>query len=288
MTFLSQTVINGLLLGGVYVSIAIGLSLVFGVVDIINVAQGEFVMLGAFAVYGLYAIWGLSPYVGSLIVFVVFFFVGCALQKGVINRVVEAPTLMSLALLFGFSIMIRNGALFALSADRRTIETSLSGEFLEAGGLYIPIPRLVALGISISCIVALFIFLNNTKLGTAILATSQDVQAARLMGVNTKKIYNFTFGLGIALTGLGGGLIASFRATFPTMGIQYTLFAFFVVVLGGLGYIPGALYGGLVLGLTQSFITSYISSRYVYTFSFLLLYLLLIARPQGLFGKGST
>ncbi len=288
MTLLLQTIINGLLLGGIYVVIAMGLSLIFGVTHEINLAHGEFVMLGGFTSYWLYAFLNFNPYFSCILIFLFFAALGYILQKYIVNKVVEAPLIISLVLLFGLSLLLRNGALYVWSADRRSVTTAFSGQYLSFWNVNISLTRVIALCMGIVCVIALLLFLGKTKTGKAIKATAQDSEAAKLLGIDTLKIYNLTFAIGIGLAALSGGLLSSIIAIHPTMGISYTLYAFFVVVIGGLGYMPGVLAGGLILGLMQSFITIYIGTRYTFLLSFLGLYFILVFRPRGIFGKGSS
>jgi branched-chain amino acid transport system permease protein len=288
MEMLLQTVINGLLLGGIYVVVAIGLSLIFGVTHEINLAHGEFVMLGGFTGYWLYVFFKINPYLSCIIIFFLFGAIGYVLQKHVINRVVEAPLIISLVLLFGISLFFRNAALYVWSADRRSVSTAISGKYLTFFGANVSVSRIIALGIGIICVIGLFIFLHKTKTGKAIQATAQDSEAAKLLGIETLRIYNLAFAIGIGLTALAGGLLASIISIHPTMGVSYTLYAFFVVVIGGLGYMPGTLVGGLTLGLMQSFITIYVGAQFTFLLSFLGLYIILVLRPRGIFGKGTV
>lgn len=286
MTLFLQTAVNGIFLGGVFSAVAVGLSLIFGVMEVINFAQGEFVMLGAFTAYWIFVFLGLNPLFTCLLIFFVFSIAGYILQKTIVNYVVEAPPLMSLVLLFGIAIALRSGALYLWSGDYRAITFGLTGTYLNFFGIHVSILKFTVLIMTVSSVFGLFLFLQKTKTGTAIQATAQDKETAKLLGVNTNRVYNITFAIGIGITALGGALLASFQSIFPTMGIRYTLFAFFVVVLGGMGYLPGTLIGAMILGLSHSFITMYIGSRYVYLLTFFMLYLLLLVSPKGILGKG--
>lgn len=286
MVLFLQTTVNGILLGGIYLVISLGLSLIFGVLHIINIAQGEFVMLGAYTAYWLFVFFGIDPLLSFPLIFTIFFIGGYFLQKTVINRVVGAPPLISLVLLFGISLIFRNTALYVWTADYRAVTTSWTGKSFVLLGTYIPLLRLITFIIALVSIYCLFIFLQKTKTGTAIQATAQDREAARLLGVDIKKIYAITFALGAGVAALGGALLSSIFAIFPNMGTTYTLFAFFVVVLGGMGYIPGTFVGALALGIAQSFIVVYLGARHTYMLTFLLLYLLLVFRPKGILGRG--
>ncbi len=285
MLFL-QALINGLLLGGIYATYSVGFSLIFGVMGVINVAHGELVMLGAFLTYWLFSLFGLDPFLSIPVSVVALFVLGFVLQKYIINRVVSAPHLMSLILTFGISLILMNSALVAWTADFRMVTTSYSGNNFSVGGVVVPIARLITFLISLGVVGALSLVLTKTELGRAIRATAQNAQVARLMGINIFKIYAITFGIGAAITGLAGSLITAFFPIYPYMGGTYTLYAFVVVVLGGIGYIPGALWGGLVLGIIQSISGAYLGGGISFVISFLLLYVMLVLRPAGLVGRG--
>lgn len=286
MDLFLQTAINGILLGGIYLVISLGLSLIFGVLHIINIAQGEFVMLGAYAAYWLFVFFGISPLLSFPLIFMIFFIGGYFLQKTTINRVVGAPPLISLVLLFGISLIFRNTVLYVWTADYKAVTTGWTGKNLPLFGVHVPLLRLITLIIALISIYCLSIFLQKTKIGTAIEATAQDREAARLLGVDIKKIYAITFAIGAGLAALGGALLSAIFSIFPNMGIIYTLLAFFVVVLGGMGYLPGTFIGALALGISQSFIVVYLGARHTYMLTFLMLYLLLVFRPKGILGRG--
>jgi branched-chain amino acid transport system permease protein len=286
---LLQAIINGVLLGGIYVCISIGLSFAFGVMHIINVAQGEFVMLGAFVSYWVCFYTGIDPIFTFPLTFCIFFAVGYFLQKFLVTRVMDAPALMSLVLFFGLSIILSNMALMAWSPITRIVTTPLSGANIPIGEMSVPIVRLCAFFIALVSVYALFLFLRKTRMGLAIMATSEmigDKEAAMLMGINVKKIHAITLGLGTGTAAMAGALVSSIASISPTMGGIYTLFAFFITVLGGMGYLLGTLVGGITLGILQSFVITYYNINVVYFILFLILYLVLIFRPRGVFGKG--
>ena len=284
-----QAIINGVLLGGIYTCISIGLSFAFGVMHIINVAQGEFVMLGAFIAYWVCFFTGIDPLFTFPLTFCIFFVVGYLTQKFLVTRIMGAPALMSLVLFFGFSILLSNIALMAWSPITRIVTTPLSGAKISIGEISIPIARLWAFIIASLSVYALFLFLQKTRTGLAIMASSEiigDREAAMLMGIDVKKIHAITLGLGIGTAAMAGALVSSIASISPSMGSIYTLFAFFITVLGGMGYLPGTLVGGVLLGITQSFVITYYNINVVYFVLFLILYLVLIFRPRGIFGKG--
>lgn len=283
---LAQSIVDGLILGATYALAALGLSLAFGVMHIINVAQGEFVVLGAFIAFWLWYILKLNPIVGSIAIFVILFALGFALQYKVVNRLVGAPPLMSLVFFFGLSIAMSTTMMVVWGPFERSIT---AGEFLTTvriGVVTLSVGRIVALALS-AIIIAIFTYvLQRTKIGMAIRATAQNRDAAMLCGVNVKLIYAITLGFGVALAGLGGMLIAINMAFSPVRGPIYTLLAFLIVVLGGMGYVPGTIVAGLIMGLVQSVVSVYAGAGIVYLVMFFLLYAILLLLPRGIFGKG--
>jgi len=281
-----QALINGLLLGGVYAAYSAGFSLIFGVMGVLNLAHGELVMLGAFIAYGLFELVHLDPYLSIPIAAVSLFLGGYAIQKFIINRVIEQPHLMSYILTFGLHLILANTAVKLWTHDFRTITTSYSGMNAAFWGLNIPYARLITFFLAVAVVIFLWLFLNRSETGRAIRATAQDKYAARLMGVNVREIYALTFGLGAAVTGMAGASLSPFTIIFPEMGLGYTVTAFCVVVLGGMGYMQGALYGGFALGVVQSLAAAYLSAGISVAVTFLLLFIMLVLRPTGLSGKG--
>jgi branched-chain amino acid transport system permease protein len=281
-----QTLINGILLGGIYVVVSLGLSLSYGVLHIINVAHGEFVMLGAYSAYWLAVLAGLDPMWTFPIIFVAFFAVGYLLQKFIVNRIMSEAALKNLVVFFGLSILLSNLGLMTLGTDFKITTTPLSGVSIPLGDLSIPITRIVTFVVGIGILYVFTLFLKRSWVGKAIRATAFDPQAVGLMGVNVNKIYAIVLGLAIGVTAVSGGLVSSISALHPTMGGPYLIFAFLISVMGGMGYLPGTLAGGFTLGLLVSFINSYFMSELTYLIMFLLLWVLLLLRPKGIFGKG--
>lgn len=285
-TVFIQAVINGLLLGGVYAAYSAGFSLIFGVMGVVNLAHGELVMLGAFTSYWMFELLGVDPYVGAPFSAVSLFFFGYLIQKYIINRVIELPHIMSYILTFGIHLVVANSAIKLWTHDFRSITTSYSGANAAFLGLNIPYARLGTFCLALAVVAFLWFFLNRTETGRAIRATAMDKEVARLMGVNIREIYAVTFGIGAAVTGLAGASISPFVIIFPQMGLEYTIVAFCVVVLGGMGYLPGALWGGFILGVAQSLAATYVSAGISVAIVFLILFFMLVFRPAGIVGKG--
>jgi branched-chain amino acid transport system permease protein len=283
---LVQTVINGVLLGGVYAAAAVGLSLIFGVSGILNAAHGELVMLGAFTTYWLVTLYHVDPLLTLPISFVLLATLGYGLQYFVLNRTLGRPLLLSLLVTFGLSLILVNVALRLWTADYRLLRISYFEHSLVLGPFVLPLARVTACVVGIGMVAMLTWVLAATRLGRMIRATAQDWEMARLVGVNPRTIYAATFALGAGLAGAAGTLVAFYAPVEPNMGLTYTLFAFAVVVLGGLGYTPGVVWGGLTLGVAQALTETYLESGLSLLVAFFLLYLILRFMPAGIMRKG--
>ena len=285
MLFL-QALTNGILLGGIYALYSSGFSLMFGVMGVVNIAHGEMIMLGAFITYWLFEIAKLDPFLSLPFSLAGLFALGYLLQRFIINRVADEPPIASYILTFGIHLVLANVALLAWTADPRTVTTTYSGANFSVIGIIIPYIKLVTFFIAVGVVGSLYWLLNHSRMGRAIQATAQDREMARLMGINVRQIYAVTLGVGAAITGLAGSFVVTFRHIEPAMGLPYTITAFCVVVLGGMGYIPGALIGGLALGVIGSLSTVFLTSGWSMAVTFFLLFMMLIFRPAGITGKG--
>jgi len=282
---LLQIVLNGILKGGLYALMAMGMSLIWGVMDIINIAHGSFIMLGAFATYWLFALFGMDPFVSLVFSMALLFLLGYGVQKFLINYVIRANAFITLILAFGIEIFINNAALVSWTADVRKVEVSYGAANFSLGNLVtIPTVRLLAFFLVIVISAALFYILNRTDLGRSIRATSQDLDAARLAGVDVARTYAVTFGLGVGAAGAAGTLWSILFPISPMMGGILTLKSFVVVIIGGLGSMLGPIIGGLALGVTEALGTNWFGSTYENLISFTILVLVLILRPKGILG----
>ncbi len=286
MLFFFQSLVNGLLLGGIYAACSAGFSLAFGVMGVVNLSHGDFVMLGAFITYWLFILLGMDPFLTLPFTLVTLYGLGFFLQRLTINRLVGAPPIMSYLLTFGLHLVLSNMALRAWTADYRTVNTAYSGLTWNWGGIILPVSRLTTFGVAMGVILGLYYLLYCTEIGRAVRATAQDREMARLTGVRIFKIYTFTFALATSITGLAGSLISNTFVIYPQMGLPFTITAFCVVVLGGMGYVPGTLLGGFVLGVVESLTTTYLTAGISLVLTFFLLLLMLILRPGGILGKG--
>ncbi len=281
-----QALINGVMLGGFYGAMVLGFSVIWGVMGVINLAHGEFVMLGAYITWVLNKQYGWDPFQAIVVVFPIMFLFGYILQRILINRIVERPHLISLLVTFGLGIIFANIVKLIYTASPRVTESALGG-FWPVGNVTFPVTKTYILITALIIMVALWIFLQNTRLGKSIRAAAQNKEAARIVGIEIKLVYAVTFGLCIGLTGIAGVLISPTQAIFPFMGAPLTLKAFAITAMSGLGSIPGALFGGIVLGLVEVFIGTYIpgvGTNLGIVSSFVILVAVLVTRPQGLFG----
>lgn len=282
-----QLVILGLLIGGVYVAVGVGFGLVWGVLNIVNLAHGALVIVGAYLTWQLFNTFGLDPFLSLPLVAVALFAFGYALQRGVINRIIRAPLLFTFLLTFGVNLVLINVLLLVFKSDFRSVTTSYSGQGLELGAIVIPYTRLASLAAALLLAAVLAFILNRTRTGLAIQAVAADRDAAQLVGIDLRHLYAITFGLGAACAGVAGGLITLIQAITPTAGEPYTLQAFVVVILGGLGRVSATVVGGLAFGLVEVFGQSIPGSGSVFAnaIAFGLMVLVLVIRPQGLLGR---
>ena len=283
---LGQVIVSGLLAGALYAMVALGLGLIFGVMRVLNVAHGPLLMLGAYVTYGLFSTLGLNPYLSLLVSMPVVFLIGVALQRFLVRRVVDAPELSSLLLTFGISIALVNLAQLAFTSDLRSVEF-ITGSFL-IGPFAFSKSRVIACLFAGGITALAFLFLQKTRLGKAIRAVSQSREVAQVCGINVQRIHLFAFGLASALAAAGGTLVTVMVAIQPEMGAVYTFKSFLVIVLGGAGNYPGALLGGLLLGLVEQLASLFLTTQVNEAVAYVLLVLVLLLRPTGLLGGRST
>lgn len=281
-----QSLVSGLLTGSLYAMMAVGLTIIFGVMRIINLAHGDMVMLGMFGAFWAHSLWNVDPFVSGLLWVPLLFLGGMLVYRFLLTPIMPGGELNTLLYTAGLSLLVANLALFLWTGDYRTVNLPYALEPLRPFGIAIPIPIAIAFGLAALITVALYYFLLRTDLGRAVRATSQSPEAAALMGIDVGRISMITFGLGTALAGAAGVLLVPSLYLYPTVGEILIVKSFVIVVLGGLGSVPGAIAGGLLLGLVESFGAVYISVAYKDTIGFIIFLLVLLFRPQGLFGVG--
>ncbi len=280
-----QVLVNALVLGCLYACIAIGFSLVWGVLNVINLIHGSFIVLGAYLAWGAYQWLGISPWYTLVIAAPLFFAFGYLLQQLLLNRVISAPVLVTLTLTFGLDLILNNAMIYYFKADYRKLTLSPPTGSISLFDVVVPVDRLIATASALALTGLLYLLLRRSKVGRAIVAVRLDRDAAVLMGVDVKSIYAIAFGLGAALAGCAGVLMALIFPISPLTSSAYLGKAFVVCVLGGLGSVSGALAGGLLLALVEGIGSTLIGPAHATTLSFVLLIIFLVVRPQGLLGR---
>jgi branched-chain amino acid transport system permease protein len=284
---LGQIIVNWLLLGGFYAAVALGFSLVWGIMNIVNLAHGSFVIVGAYVAYLVFTNYHIDPFAAILASMLTLFIVGWIIQYVAINRVIRAPFLVTFMLTFGLDLLLTDIVQQLFTSDLRSITATYAGKGLSLGSTRIPYDRVGILVIAVLLTWGLNLFLTRTRTGNAILATGMDRDAARLMGVNIARIYALTFGISAALAGAAGAMLAQIYPFAPSDAGTYTLRAFVIVVLGGLGTPWAALAGGMLFALAETALPLLpgIGPGYENVIAFGVLVLVLIVRPTGLLGK---
>ena len=280
-----QIAANGLVLGGLYACIAVGFSLVWGVLNVINILHGTFIVLGSYIAYFAYVHAGIHPFISVIIAGGMLYALGHAIHAGIINRVIAAPVLITLTLTFGLDLILNNTMLVAFTANYRSINLAHRLGTLEIGPVFLPGDRVAAMGLALLLTVLLWRLLRDSRIGRAIVAVRMDREAAALMGVDVKRINAITFGIGALMAGAAGALLSIIFPISPLNSGSFLGKAFVVCVLGGLGSVPGAIVGGIVLGIIESFGAYWFGPEHAVTISFAILLLLLFARPRGLVGR---
>lgn len=279
-----QAILDGLMIGGVYAVISIGLTLVFGVMGIVNFAQAEFLMLGMFVAYYAWAWLGLDPLLAAPLAFAVVFLLGAALQRLLIRRVLKAPEVAQIFLTVGLLIVLENAALLMFGSGFKSVSTPYQTSALQIGPLFVSVPYLAAFAMSVASGLALFLFMRGSWFGRAMRATAQDPMAAKLMGIDADRMHMLAFALGVGLTAFGGAVILPYLTASPTVGAQFVVLMFTVVVLGGLGSVAGAVVGGLAVGIIQSLSALAFPIQLQNLVLFVVFIAVLALRPKGLLG----
>lgn len=282
---LIQVLISGILLGGIYALVSIGLTMIFGVIKIVNFAHGEVIMLAMYGTYWLFQYFGLDPYLSILVIVPVFFLFGLLLQRAVIQPIIKAPHVAQIFATVALSVIFQNVALMLWKGDYRTVQTAYVSSVLHLGPISVGLTRVVAFLVTVAVSAILFLFLNKTYLGKAIRAVSQDPEAARLMGIKERRVQLVAFAIGSACAGLAGVLLMPIFYVFPSVGSYFVLTAFVVVVLGGMGNMAGALFGGLIIGCVEALSGYFLATALKEAVYLVIFLVILFVRPSGLFGN---
>ncbi len=284
MLLFGQTVICGILLGGMYALIAMGMTLIMGVMKIINLAHGALVMVGMYVTYVCFKEFGIDPYLGMFIAMPVLFFIGCLVQNYMINRLVEVDSILpenQVLLTVGIMIVLTEAMRLMFKSDYRSVTTTYSSKTVLLGDMSISVPMVIGFIIAMAFTFLLHLFLTRTDTGKAIRATAQDRDAAVYMGVNSSRITMITFGLGSALAAAGGSLLLPLFYLWPDIGHLFTAKSFIITILGGMGSTMGAAIGGLILGIAESLGATYISMGYKDIVGLVIFLLVLLFLPGG-------
>lgn len=284
LVIIVPSVLNGITTGALYALVALGLTLIYGVLHIINFAHGALLMLGLYAVYYLNTRLGVDPYVALLIVPPAMFALGYALQRGIIGRASHGRDENILLVTLGLSLVIENLALFFFRSDTRIIDTPYSFETVEVAGAFLPLPKLIAFIGALVTAALLWLIMARTDLGRAIRALAKERKGAALVGIDTEHVYAMSFGLGIACLGVAACLLLPSYYVSPHVGHGFVLIAFTIVVLGGMGSFVGALLGGLIIGVVEALGGLFLGESLGQIGIFLIFILVLIFRPSGLLG----
>jgi branched-chain amino acid transport system permease protein len=282
---IAQALVSGLLIGFVFALIAAGLTLIFGVMEIVNFAHGEFLMLSMYLSYFLHAAFGWDPIAALPINAVALFALGVLVYYALIRRVLRAPMLAQIFATFGLGVFLQNAAQFLWRPDFRTLgDTWVTGRFALAG-VFVSGPQVAAAAGAVITTGALWWLLSRTEVGRALLATAEDRQAASLMGINPDRMFAFAWGLGAACVGVAGALLSTFYYVFPQVGGVFALIAFVAVALGGFGSVVGAFAGGVLIGVVESLAGVFVAPAVKNLFVFAIYLVVVLFRPRGLVGK---
>jgi branched-chain amino acid transport system permease protein len=281
---LLQQIVNGLLIGFMYSLIAIGLTLIWGVMNIVNFAHGDMLMIGMFTSFWLFTLYGVDPLLSIPVCFVLLFVMGMLIYRFIVSKVMKGPMLAQVVVTFGVSIFLSNLAVYFWTPDFRLLPPTLLDGTWEVGDIILSIPKVVASIGSVIVSLCIFFYLKKTKTGKAILATEMDRESALLMGINTDRINSLSFGIGSALVGAAGGFLSTYYYIYPQVGGLFGTISFCVVALGGFGSIEGAFIAGILVGLTQTLGGYFFDPSYKYAIVFGIYLITIWIRPQGLLG----
>jgi branched-chain amino acid transport system permease protein len=285
-SFFAQLLLNGLVMGVIYALVAMGLSLIFGVLEIVNFAHGEFYMLASMLAYFLTAQWGFDYWATILVVTVVGVAVGYVLFEGLLLVLRGEAFERSILLTMGLSMVLQNGAVFLFTTNPHLLESKLSYQNIVVGDFRMPVARLYALGLGFAAFAVLYLILHRTRIGKAMRGVAQNRAAADMVGIDARAVSRLAVAIGIGLTGLAGAALAPVYAVHPLMGLNFVFKAFAIIIIGGLGNISGAAIAAVMLGVIESLAGGLLPLALTDAVAFLSMIAVLLLRPQGLFGRG--
>lgn len=283
-TLILENLISGILLGGIYIIMSLGLNLIFGVIKVVNFAHGEFLMLGMYITYWMFMLLGLDPYLSIPIAATLLGLLGMFVQKFIFNKLL-ADEASQIVAAIGLMIFFQNLATFLWGSDFKSVRSSYAGINISVFDVRISATRAISFIIAIIVTMLLYFFLNKTETGMKIRATAQDRELAEIMGINSKRIYITTFGIGATLCGIAAALMSPIYYVFPVVGFTFAPLCFVIVVLGGLGSFTGTIAGGFILGILEAFIGFLVNVEVATVVAFVILLIVLFWKPTGLFGE---
>jgi branched-chain amino acid transport system permease protein len=285
---IGQGLLNGLLFGGVYSLMAVGLTLIFGVMRVVNFAHGDMMVWGMYLAFLLSVRLGLDPYLGFVFCAGVLFLFGLAIQRGLVNRIIDAPHEMQILLMLGVALVLENAALVTFGPDPRRVRSVLSLSTLWIGPFFLDVARLVTFALAVLLTGLLSLFLFKTDLGKTMRAAADNPYGAAIIGADVRRVYGVAFGIGAACVGAAGALLAPFYPFQPSVGLSASVTSFNIVIIGGMGSLPGAFLGGLLVAVAESLGAVFLSPSLKELVSFSLLVVILLFRPAGLFGRATV
>ncbi|HYS93727.1 MAG TPA: branched-chain amino acid ABC transporter permease [Candidatus Acidoferrales bacterium] len=285
LTLVGQGLLSGFLFGGVYSLMAVGLTLIFGVMRVVNFAHGDMMVWGMYLAWLLSTRAGIDPYVGFIVCAAALFLFGLMIQRGLVERIVDAPHEMQILLMLGVALVLENAALVAFGPDPARVRSPLSQATVWIGPIFVDVARLVTFGLAMALTAALWLFLARTDLGRSMRAAADNPYGARVIGTDVRKVYAAAFGVGAACVGAAGALVSPILPFQPTSGLGLSVTSFNIVIIGGMGSLPGAFAGGILVSVAESMGAVFLSPSMKELVSFGLLIAILLFRPAGLFGK---
>jgi len=287
-TLIGQGLLSGFLFGGVYSLMAVGLTLIFGVMRVVNFAHGDMMVWGMYLAWLLASRAGIDPYAGFVVCAAALFLLGFAVQRGLVDRIVDAPHEMQILLMLGVALVLENAALVAFGPDPARVRSPLSQSTLWLGPIFVDLARLLTFGVAMALTAALWLFLSRTDLGRTMRAAADNPYGARVIGADVRRVYAAAFGVGAACVGAAGALVSPILPFQPTSGLGLSVTSFNIVIIGGMGSLPGAFAGGILVSVAESMGAVFLSPSMKELVSFGLLVGILLFRPAGLFGKTAT